>query len=199
MNNLVNKISATLTASTVLAMAVALETTNPAQAIEFNFSWKGDGGYSALGQFSYDETKAPSIISESGIGPTKYLDSLSVSFFDPSNIALGTYNTVAGGVSNSKFFTFNFDTSNKTLFGNFDIAGGGTIIGEYFLQGKIGSSLEFRQDINGVQSRLVDQNSGAITVSQVPEPASVLGLLAFGALGATVTRKKKLATQKAEA
>ena len=36
------------------------------------------------------------------------------------------------------------------------------------------------------------------TSTAVPEPASVLGLLAFGALGATVTRKKKLAAQKAE-
>ncbi|MFB2978470.1 PEP-CTERM sorting domain-containing protein [Microseira sp. BLCC-F43] len=33
----------------------------------------------------------------------------------------------------------------------------------------------------------------------VPEPASVLGLLAFGALGATLKGKKKLAAQKAEA
>ena len=199
MNNLLNKISATVTASAVLAMAVALET-NPAQAIEFNFSWQGDAGYSALGTFSYDETTAPSIISESGAGPTDYLDSLSVSFFDPSNILLGTYNTVTGGVSESQFFTFNFDTSNQTLFGDFDIAGGGVLIGEYFLQGTIGSSLEFRQDINGLQSRLVDKNSGAITVSQVPEPASVLGLLAFGALGATLKRNKKLvSSQKAEA
>ncbi|GET41410.1 hypothetical protein MiSe_62220 [Microseira wollei NIES-4236] len=39
MKNLLNKISATVTASAVLAMALALETANPAQAIEFNFSW----------------------------------------------------------------------------------------------------------------------------------------------------------------
>ncbi|HBL09875.1 MAG TPA: PEP-CTERM sorting domain-containing protein, partial [Cyanobacteria bacterium UBA11162] len=177
MKNLLNKISATVTASAVLAMALALETANPAQAIEFNFSWKGDAGYSALGTFNYDETTAPLIISESGIGPTDYLDSLSVSFFDPSNTLLGTYNTVTGGVSNSPFFAFNFDTSTKSLFGNLDVAGGGLVKGEYFLQGTIGSSLEFRQDIDQVsQSRLVDQNSGAITVTQVPEPASVLGL-----------------------
>jgi Lectin C-type domain/PEP-CTERM motif len=38
-----------------------------------------------------------------------------------------------------------------------------------------------------------------VEYKSIPEPASVLGLLAFGALGATVTRKKKLAAQKAEA
>ena len=38
------------------------------------------------------------------------------------------------------------------------------------------------------------------TSTAVPEPASVLGLVAFGALGTTLTRKKKLASsQKAEA
>ena len=198
MKNLLNKISATVTASAVLAMALALETANPAQAIEFNFSWKGDAGYSALGTFNYDETTAPLIISESGIGPTDYLDSLSVSFFDPSNTLLGTYNTVTGGVSNSPFFAFNFDTSTKSLFGNFDVAGVGIFAGELFLKGTIGSKLELKQN-QGTTEVLVDQNSGAITTTQVPEPASVLGLLALGALGATLKGKKKLAAQKAEA
>ncbi|GET41409.1 PEP-CTERM sorting domain-containing protein [Microseira wollei] len=113
---------------------------------------------------------------------------------------LGTYNTVTGGVSDSQFFKFNFDTSNKSLFGNFDVAGGQFIDGELFRQGTIGSKLELRQTANqGTTNILVDQNSGAITVTQVPEPASVLGLLAFGALGATLKGKKKLAAQKAEA
>jgi PEP-CTERM motif len=190
-----------LSAATVLmGMAVALETGNPAQAIDFNFSWKGDAGYSALGTFSYDETTAPSIISESGAGPTDYLDSLSVSFFDPSNMPLGTYNTVTNGVSESPLFVLNFDTSTKSLFGNFDVAGGGIFDGEFFLKGTIDSKLELKQSVNqGTMDSLVDQNSGDITVTQVPEPASVLGLLAFGVLGATLKGKKKLAAQKAEA
>ena len=37
------------------------------------------------------------------------------------------------------------------------------------------------------------------TTTAVPEPASVLGLVAFGALGATLKGKKKLAAQKVEA
>ncbi len=37
------------------------------------------------------------------------------------------------------------------------------------------------------------------TSTAVPEPASVLGLVAFGALGATLKGKKKLAAQKVEA
>lgn len=52
-----------------------------------------------------------------------------------------------------------------------------------------------------LQIRLINKNAGAganvdfdnvrLEATAVPEPASVLGLLAFGALGATVTRKKK--------
>ena len=188
MKNIFTTIAAIAATSTALSLVMP----QSVQAITFNFSWQGDAGYSALGKFSYDETTAPLIISESGPGQTNDLQSLSVSFFDPSNNLLGIYNTVTGGVSESLFFKFNFDTSNKTLFGNLDIAGGRLVEGEYFLQGKIGSSLVFRQLIDPVSDTKIslDQNYGAITVSQVSEPASVLSLLAFGALGATLKRKK---------
>ncbi|AUB38298.1 hypothetical protein COO91_04263 [Nostoc flagelliforme CCNUN1] len=56
---------------------------NPAQAIELNFNCQGDVGYSAIGSFSYDETTAPTIISERGSGATNFLQSLNVSFLDP--------------------------------------------------------------------------------------------------------------------
>ncbi|GET41407.1 PEP-CTERM sorting domain-containing protein [Microseira wollei] len=45
----------------------------------------------------------------------------------------------------------------------------------------------------------VEDPKVTFTSTAVPEPASVLGLVAFGALGATLTRKKKLVVQKAEA
>lgn len=85
--------------------ALTLSINNPAQAITLQFSFQGDAGYSAIGQFSYDETTAPTIISESGSGPTDDLESLTVSFFDPSNTLLGSYDTVVGGVSGSNFST----------------------------------------------------------------------------------------------
>lgn len=60
-----------------------------------------------------------------------------------------------------------------------------------------------------LQIRLINKNTAAgadvsfdnvrLEATAVPEPASVLGLAAFGALGATLKRKKKLAAQKAEA
>lgn len=195
MTNIFAKIAATTATSVAFSVAIAASANNPAQAIDLNFNWLGDAGYSAIGSFSYDETTAPTIISESGSGATNFLQSLNISFLDPSNNLLGTYNTVADGVSESNFFAFNFDTSTHTLFGPFDVAGGTGVIGEYFFQGTVGDSLFLRQDIDQQTAFItLDQNSGSIQVSKVPEPASMLGLLAFGILGVGSTLKKKQAS-----
>lgn len=193
MNNILSQIAVSTAAALALSVALAQQ----AQAITFNFSWQGDAGYSATGTFGYDETTAPTIISESGAGPTNYLDFLTVSFFDPSNNPLQSFNTVSNGVSESPFFTFNFDTTTQQLFGDFDIAGGTGVIGEQFFSGTIGTFLELRQDIDQIsQSFQLDQNSGEITVipvavTPVPEPTSVFGLLALTGLGAASVIKKK--------
>ncbi|MEH2205245.1 MAG: PEP-CTERM sorting domain-containing protein [Nostoc sp.] len=188
-------IFAKITAIAATSIAIAAGANNPAQAIELNFNWQGNAGYSATGSFSYDETTAPTIISEAGSGATNFLQSLNVSFLDPSKNLLGTYNTVSGGVSESNFFAFNFNTSTQTLFGPFDVAGGTGVIGEYFFQGTVGDSLFLRQDVDQQgTSTTLDQNSGSIQVSKVPEPASLLGLLAFAGLGVASTFKKKQAS-----
>lgn len=191
MQNLISKIAVTAATSAALSVAIAQK----AQAISFNFNWQGNAGYSATGMFSYDETTAPTIISESGAGPTNNLQSLMVSFFDPDNNPLQSFNTVTNGVSESPFFQFNFDTSTQTLFGAFDVGGGTGVIGEQFFSGTIGSFLQLRQDVDQIATSIqLDRNSGEITVSEkVPEPASVLGLLVFGAMGAGSILKKKQA------
>lgn len=191
MQKILTKMAVTAATSAALSVAIAQQ----AQAISFNFNWQGDAGYSATGMFSYDETTAPTIISESGAGPTNYLQSLMVSFFDPDNNPLQSFNTVTNGVSESPFFQFNFDTSTQTLFGAFDVAGGTGVIGEQFFSGTIGSFLQLRQDVDQIATSIqLDRNSGEITVSEkVPEPASILGLLAFGAMGAGSILKKKQA------
>ncbi len=192
MKNILSKLAATAVTSAILSVASGQE----AQAISFNFNWQGDGGYSAKGMFSYDETTAPAIISESGAGATNNLESLMVSFFDPSNNPLQSFNTVSNGVSESPFFNFNFDTSTQTLFGAFDVGGGTGVIGEQFFQGTVGSLLRLRQDVDQMGTAIeLDQNSGAITVTAkaVPEPSSILGLLALGAMGAGSILKKKQA------
>jgi hypothetical protein len=191
MNNLLTKFTATTAVTVALSVAIAQQ----AQAISFNFNWRGNTGYSATGMFSYNQATAPTIISESGDGPTNYLQSLMVSFFDPSNSPLQSFNTVTNGVSQSPFFKFNFDTSTQTLFGAFDVGGGTFVIGEQFFQGTIGGLLELKQDVDQMGASIVldSQNPGTIAVTQkVPEPTSVLGLLTLGVLGVGSLVKKKL-------
>ncbi|MCC5618484.1 PEP-CTERM sorting domain-containing protein [Nostoc sp. CHAB 5836] len=192
MKNVFAKIALTAASSAALSVAIAAGANNSAQAVELKFDWLGDAGYSATGSFSYDETTAPTIISEAGSGATNFLQSLNVSFLDPSKNLLGTYNTVAGGVSESEFFKFNFDTSTQKLFGPLNVGGGTGVIEEYFFSGTVGDSLRLRQDLG--TSITLDQNSGSINSAQVPEPASILGLLAFGMLGVGSTLKKKQAS-----
>jgi hypothetical protein len=192
--NIFTKIATIAATSAAFTVAIAAAN-NPAQAIELNFNWLGDAGYSATGSFSYDETTAPTIISESGSGATDFLQSLNVSFLDPSKNVLGAYNTVAGGVSQSDFFNFNFDTSTQTLFGALNVGGGTGVAGEYFFSGTVGDLLRLRQTGNEPGTSItLDQNSGSIEVSKVPEPASMLGLLAFAGLGVASTFKKKQAS-----
>jgi len=183
----------TLTATlTALSVVIAIDANNPVQAITINFNWQGEGGYSAEGMFSYDETTAPVTITESGAGSTNVLDSLTVSFFDPSNNLLQSFNSVVNKVSDSSYFTFNFDTTTQSLFGAINIGGGTGVIGELFFLGTIGDTLDLRQDVDqmGTSTLLDSQNPGVIPVSVVPEPTSVLGLLAFGAFGAGSALKK---------
>ncbi|MEA5537389.1 PEP-CTERM sorting domain-containing protein [Crocosphaera sp. XPORK-15E] len=190
MNQLLAKIIATAAATTTLSVAIAQQ----AQAISFNFSWQGDGGYSAQGMFGYDETTAPAIIAESGAGATNDLQFLMVSFFDSANNPLQSFNTVVNGVSESPFFAFNFDTSTQTLFGAFDVGGGTGVIGEQFFGGTIGGLLTLNQDVNQVDQfiELDRQDPGVITVTEkVPEPSSILGLLALGMSGVGSLVKKK--------
>jgi len=161
-------------------------------AVVFDFSWTGNAGYKAVGSFGYDETTAPTIISESGAGPTNFLDFLSVGFFDPTNSPLQSFNTVSGGVSNSPFFQFNFDTSTATLFGSFDVGGGTGTTGEQFFNGTIGGLLRLREIIDPSTNTLLDsQNPGVITVQRapVPEPGA-LSLIGLAIAALAFTRRR---------
>jgi len=79
------------------------------------------------------------------------------------------------------------------LFDGFNVGGGTGVIGEQFFGGTIGGLLELRQDVDqqGASIQLDSQNPGEITVKKTPEPASMLGLLALGALGAGSIINKK--------
>lgn len=163
-----------------IVVAAMLLAAAPSQAapVTYDYSWSGGGGYKARGSFSYDAATAPIIVSESGAGATNNLTSLSVAFFDPSNIPLQSFNTVVGGVSNSGFFAFNFNTSTETLFGSLNVGGGTGVFGEQFFNGTIGGLLRLRQiDTPNPDILLDSQNLGSVSVqlssATVPEPSTL--------------------------
>ncbi|MDF5738255.1 MULTISPECIES: PEP-CTERM sorting domain-containing protein [unclassified Nostoc] len=196
--------TAQVATSLALCTTCIIASTNLAQAVNLTFDWKGDAGYSASGLFSYDETISPAIISESGGGATKALQSLSISFFNPSQELIVTKNEVANGVSNNQFFEFNFDTTTGNLFGAFDV-GTGTGIGDVFLSnveapGRIfispGATYYLYQNITADYSQLLDSSTNRIKISAVPESATVLGTLLVGMLGVALRNRTRAKASK---
>ncbi len=200
-NSLTKAVALAATTTSVLAtISVAM---NPAQAADFNFSWQGDNGYSATGAFSYDETNAPAVISESGAGPTQFLQSLDISFFDPAQNLLETGSEIANGVSNDRFLRFDFDTQSKNI-SVLDADIGGTSY-NYFLTnlrtpdgevvgpGVTTFNLFYRPDGTPI---LDSSSSVQVTSASVPEPTTTLGMLVAGGLGIGLRRKKAAARAK---
>lgn len=193
-NSLAKAAALAVTATSVLATISA--SVNPAQAVDVNFNWRGNNGYSATGAFSYDETKAPSLISESGAGPTNFLQSLSVSFFDPAQNLLESGSAIVNGVSSDRFLRLDYDTQSNNI-SVLDADIGGTDY-QYFLTnlrtpsgqvvgpGVTTFNLFYRP--NGTP--LLDSSSSVQTTrrTSVPEPTTIVGLVAC--LGIALRMKK---------
>jgi hypothetical protein len=209
MNNMLTKFAAIAATSATVSVAVAFSANNPAQAIAFNYSFQTNTGYSGTGNFSYDETTAPTTISEAGAGPTGFLQSLSLSVFAPNGNLLDSGSTVVNGVSSSPFLQFEFNTLTKKLSVlDTNTSSSGNDV-SYFITNFFdpnnnrlntpSTSFNLFSFTQSTNTTTFLGTAPTIEVAATPEPASVLGLLAFGALGATLKRHKKLAAQKAEA
>ncbi|OUL26426.1 hypothetical protein [Nostoc sp. 106C] len=180
----------TLTVATGVALNISLTAAFPAQAVTLNFSWNGDGGYSATGSFSYDENTAPASFSESGFGATKFLRSLSINFFNPLNNLVAAYDNVVNGNSTAQYFKFNFNTVTQKIFGLIDL--GGEVAGDTYLSGTVNTNLSLYQVPQSGPDFIIDKNSGDIAVTTVPEASPILGVLALSAVGITYRIKRQL-------
>lgn len=179
----------TLTLTIGTALAIAFTAVAPAQAITYDFSWSGNGNYSAKGSFSFDENIAPTSFSESGPGTTNFLQSLNISFFDPTNNFISAYDNVVNGISTANYFKFNFDTNTQEIFGLIDF--GGEVAGDTYLKGTVNSDFSLFQVPQSGADFSIDGNSGSLLVQAVPESSSILGFLALGMLGVTSQIKRK--------
>ncbi|MBC1223317.1 PEP-CTERM sorting domain-containing protein [Nostoc sp. UCD121] len=201
MTNLFAKKAIGMVATTALVLAIAITTHDLADAAEFNFNWKGDTGYSAKGSFNYDTTTASSIISETGLGATKNLQSLSISFFDPFSTLINSFTPVLNGVSNYSFLRFNFDNTKEQIFGPFDVGKDDELPGDTWLNNNLalinqGFSDEVLAKEFGFNNRdaagtkqILDLSNNSVQVSKVPEGSIIIGLLVVWSLGFTLKEK----------
>ncbi|MEH2095533.1 MULTISPECIES: hypothetical protein [unclassified Nostoc] len=208
MTHLFTKRAIRMVATIALVLAIAISTHNLADAAEFNFNWKGDTGYSAKGSFNYDTTTAPSVISEAGLGTTKNLQSLSISFFDPFSTLINSFTPVLSGVSNYSFLRFNFDSTKEQIFGPFDIGKDDGLPGDTWLNNNLalideGFSDEVIAKEFGFNNRdaagtkqILDLSNNSVQVSKVPEGSIIIGLLAVCSLGFTAYKNLDKATQE---
>jgi hypothetical protein len=201
------KIAATVVTTTALSAAIAIEAPQ-AKAVTFDFTFGTDG----TGQMSFDDISQPTALqdltnfsffvdfpgfytgslfftTDSAFG-SEFQDSdvivdvagtapnRTITFVDPEPGDFGGAQvdfTDTGNFSNFSFF-FNLRDSEHEP--------------GYFLGGD-GSNF----------TPLIDEEPGSVTIveaadtsTSVPEPASILGLLAIGAMGATSALKKKQAS-----
>ena len=131
--------------------------TTSAEASTQSFQWTGKTGYSAQGQFSYDETKALGTISEQGAGKTDTVESLVVTFYDPSGEAMNTYHNVLNGMSGGNYFEFHYDLANQKLLGSIDL--GGEFAGEMYLKGTVDGELSLIKVEQPGIDRIIDNNA----------------------------------------
>ncbi|MGV2829768.1 hypothetical protein [Myxosarcina sp. GI1(2024)] len=128
----------------------------PVAAATQTFQWQGAKGYVVRGTFEYDENGQPQPIAEEGAGQTERLQSLTVSFYDPTNKLIDTYKNVNDGLAKGNYFEFHFDPTTQQLMGNIDL--GGEFAGETYLKGTVGKELSLIEVEPSGAERILDRD-----------------------------------------
>lgn len=202
MKSISNKIKATVAVAAFSSMSMATLIHVPsADAASFELNWLGDKGYSAKGQFGYDDSLEGSIVTKD------QLTDFAISFFDPQGTMLQNFNYDFPQTDST--FNFNFDTVTKTVLqtDNFDTSNGFDL-GIDFATDVEG--LDFYTYLNAEQGLptakifLKDDLSpevcdtypdcrldlgGQLTATAIPEPGAISGLLVVGLLSRVLKKK----------
>ncbi|MBV9034275.1 MAG: PEP-CTERM sorting domain-containing protein [Acidobacteriaceae bacterium] len=183
----------------VMTVAMALGPTLKATTL-VDFRWTGTNSYSALGSFIYNEATTPTSFSETpGVGPTQYVQSFSVSFFDPTGALLESGSSVINGVSSDRFFRLDYNTQSRTI-SSLDADIGGSSY-QYFLtnlrtpDGMVVppgvTTFNFFYRPNADSALDTAASVQVTSVSQVPEPATSALLLLSGLGGLVLWHRNK--------
>ncbi len=138
-----------------IAIIISFLFISPATAITRNLQLRSATGYLVKATFSYDETKTPEIIAEQGKGKTNVLDSLRVSFYQPSGEIIETYENIVDGVATGTYFEFNFEPKTQKLLGNIDL--GGEFSGEMYLKGDVNQELSLIEVAASGEEKVIDR------------------------------------------
>jgi hypothetical protein len=209
MNNLLTKLTSTAAATVALSVALALDAPKT-NAASYNLSWEGNDGYTAEGMFSFDDQFLGQIITKNE------LSDFMISFFNPDTTLLASFDYDFPNPDTSGEFNFNFDSATGTIFqtGSFDTPMGFDL-GIDFFANELGVDFYTSNGDTGfppVGTIVLDESlspQGCLTFPSpnctrfdtggelvatekiVPEPSSMLGLLALGFLGAISAFKRK--------
>ncbi|HEY9695415.1 MAG TPA: hypothetical protein V6D15_24720 [Oculatellaceae cyanobacterium] len=115
MKKLISKLSAIATTSAALSLTISVNAPQANAGLRtYALSWDGSNGYSATGLFSFDDSLLGNIISKND------LDSLSISFFDPTGSQLESFEFPFPASEAELNFNFNSATGKVIQSGAYD-------------------------------------------------------------------------------
>ncbi|MCC0179522.1 hypothetical protein I4641_21415 [Waterburya agarophytonicola K14] len=146
-----------LVTNLTIVIALSLWIAFPALAVTQKLQFNTPAGYTVKTTFSYDETQKPKMIRERGNGKTEVLDSLKISFYNPSGELMANYNNVVEGIATGTYFEFNFDPATQQILGKIDL--GGESAGQMYLKGEAEGELSLIEVTQSGSEKVIDRVS----------------------------------------
>jgi hypothetical protein len=173
----------------IMMALIAISGASPlyAATVSVDFSWTGALGYTMAGTMLYDDIDEFVTVEEADTDPLT-IESMVVSFFDPSSTLLGTYDQIVDFSPVYFNLTFSYDKASRTFSDYIDM--GSTVLNEYYLSGTTGFDMRLNQS-GGIDPLDNTPDLSQITVEAVPEPASVMMIGLSGALIAGYRRIRR--------
>jgi hypothetical protein len=139
----------------VIFITISLYFIAPAIALTQELQFHSTTGHIIKTIFSYDETQAITPIQEQGTGETQILDTLTISFYQPSGDLIASYKNIVNGIATDNYLEFNFDPATKKLLGNIDL--GGQLAGEMYLKGQVEGEISLIEITASGEEKVIGQ------------------------------------------
>ena len=138
----------------IAIVIAALSLVPAAGATTQELQLKSQKGYVVRTLFSYD-SQTSEAIAEHGAGKSQAVDSLKVSFYEPTGKAIASYDNIVDGMVRGEYIEFNYDPATKQLQGVIDLGGEST--GEMYLKGQADGELSLIQINESGEEEVIDR------------------------------------------